>query len=248
MRVVCIVQARVGSTRLPNKVLKKVCGKTILEHDVDRLRQVSNIDEIVIATTTKDEDMRIIKECEKLGVKTFRGSEDNVLSRYYLAAKEYKADIVVRVTSDCPVIDADVTYATIKYLTDNLDKYDYVSNSLIKSFPRGLDTEVFTFESLEKTYKEATLNRDKEHVTPYMYVTRPDLFRVGKYAGDIDYSELRWTVDTPEDFELIKTIYEMLYNKHGNKFKMKDILGLYGQHPELCIINRDVEQKKLEEN
>ena len=243
MRVVCIMQARVGSTRLPRKVLKSICGKTILEHDIDRLRLVKNIDEIIIATTVEERDIEIVREADRLGVKYFRGSENDVLSRYYLAAKENNADIVVRVTSDCPLLDSRIANMTISHLLDNLDKYDYVSNTLTPSFPRGLDIEAFTFDSLERAYNEAKLTREREHVTPYIY-TNKDQFRLGCYKNKIDYSSYRWTLDTTEDFEFISAIYDRLY-KTNPSFNMEDIIKLLASQPELIKINEDIIQKSI---
>ncbi|MBV1820136.1 cytidylyltransferase domain-containing protein [Clostridium cochlearium] len=244
MKIVCIVQARVGSTRLPGKVLKKICGKTVLEHDIDRLRRIKNIDEIIIATTTLERDNAITKECEKLGVKCFRGSEEDVLSRYYCAAKENNADVVVRVTSDCPLIDPEVSENIIQFYLDNKDKYDYVSNTIERTYPRGLDTEVFSFRVLEKAFKESKLQRDREHVTPYIW-DNSNIFKLYCYKNNVDYSELRWTLDTKEDFKLINKIYKYMYTYKCNCFCMKDILNLYDKYPMLVKINRGVEQKKL---
>lgn len=243
MKIVCIVQARVGSTRLPGKVLKKICGKTVLEHDVIRLKLIKNIDEIVIATTELDRDNKIVEECKKMNVKYFRGSEQNVLARYYYAAKENNADIVVRVTSDCPLIDPEVSSKIIEFYLENMDKYDYVSNTIDRTYPRGLDIEVFSFKALEKTFKEAIIERDKEHVTPYIW-DNPDKFKLCQYRNDIDYSYLRWTLDTEEDYLLISTVYKELYGT-------KDILGfnniieLFKKKPNIRQINENIEQKTI---
>ncbi len=216
MKVVCIVQARVGSTRLPGKVLKKICGKAVLEHDIDRLRRIKNIDEIVIATTKLEKDTAIIEMCKSLGAKYFRGSEEDVLSRYYYAAKENNADVVVRVTSDCPLIDFEISENIIQYYIDNKDKYDYVSNTIDRTYPRGLDIEVFSFNALEKAFKEAVSLRDKEHVTPYIW-DNPKIFKLAQYKNSENYSNLRWTLDTEEDFQLINKIYNLLYpNMNSN--------------------------------
>ena len=243
MNVVCIIQARIGSTRLPGKVLKNICGKTVLQHDIDRLRRVKNIDEIVIATTILEKDEAITKEADRLGLKYFRGSEEDVLSRYYYAAKENNADVVVRVTSDCPLIDSEVTEKIIQYYIENNDKYDYVSNTIDRTYPRGLDTEVFSFSSLQKAFNEASSMRDREHVTPYIW-DNPHLFRLFQYKNQTDYSNLRWTLDTAEDFELINRVYNFLYAEKGNNFNIDDIIELYRKHPELIDINKDIEQKK----
>lgn len=243
MKIVCIVQARVGSTRLPGKVLKEMCGKTVLEHDVIRLKLIKNIDEIVIATTELDRDNKIVEECKKMNVKYFRGSEQNVLARYYYAAKENNADIVVRVTSDCPLIDPEVSSKIVEFYLENMDKYDYVSNTIDRTYPRGLDIEVFSFKALEKAFKEAIIERDKEHVTPYIW-DNPDKFKLCQYRNDIDYSYLRWTLDTEEDYLLISTVYKELYGT-------KDILGfnniieLFKKKPNIRQINENIEQKTI---
>lgn len=242
MKVVCIIQARMGSTRLPGKILKKICDKTILEHDMDRLKRVKNIDKIVIATTTLEKDDVVVEEAKRLGITYFRGSEDDVLSRYYYAAKENNADVVVRVTSDCPLIDSDVTEKTIQMYLNNLEQYDYVNNTLEKTFPRGLDTEVFSYKSLEKAFKEATQKRDREHVTPYIW-NNTQIFRLGCYKNNRDYSELRWTLDTIEDFKFITEVYNHLYEKN-NFFLMENILNLMELYPKLREINKNIKQKK----
>lgn len=243
MNVVCVIQARIGSTRLPGKVLKKICGKTVLEHDIDRLKRVKNINRIVIATTTLEKDNSVAEEANRLGIMHYKGSEEDVLSRYYHAAKANNADVVVRVTSDCPLIDSEVTEKIIQHYLNNSEKYDYVSNTIDRTYPRGLDTEVFNFETLEKAFNEAVEKLEREHVTPYIW-GNPNIFKLGQYKNNIDYSELRWTLDTIEDFELISRIYTILFRKK-DYFDMKDILDLYSKYPELNEINNNVEQKKL---
>ena len=242
MNVICIIQARIGSTRLPGKVMKKICDKTVLEHVVDRLKRVKNIDKIVIATTILEQDNSIVEEAKRLGTTYFRGSQEDVLSRYYYAAKENNADIIVRITSDCPLIDSEVTEQVIEYYMNNRDKYDYVSNTIERTYPRGLDTEVFSFLAIEKAFNKATSTRDREHVTPYIW-DNPEMFFLSQYKNNIDYSNLRWTLDTIEDFELITNIYKYLYSKNGNVFNMENILNLYKLYPKLRKINMDIEQK-----
>ncbi|ABK60447.1 cytidylyltransferase domain-containing protein [Clostridium novyi] len=244
LKVVCIIQARTGSTRLPGKVLKKICGKTVLQHDIDRIRRIKNIDEIVIATTDKSEDDLIVNEALKLSVMYFRGSEEDVLSRYYYAAKMTKADIVMRVTSDCPLIDSEVSGNILNYYLNNIKCYDYVSNTIKRTYPRGLDVEVFSFEVLKRAFLESKTNRDREHVTPYIW-SNPNEFKIGQYINKKDYSDLRWTLDTEEDFQLINKIYEHLYYKFGNNFYMEDILKLYETYKDLYDINKDIMQKHI---
>lgn len=243
MKTVAIIQARMGSTRLPGKVMKKILDKTVLEHVVTRVKQAKEIDEIVIATTVKADDNVIVEEAKRLKVKFFRGSEEDVLSRYYYAAKENGADTVVRITSDCPLIDPKIVDEIVKYYKRN--KYDLLTNAgsniSQRTYPRGLDTEVFAFKELEDAYIKAKEIYQREHVTPFIYENSDDIFY---YKNDIDYSKHRWTLDTEEDFRLITNIYEELYRgKHD--FYFKDIIELFERMPELFNINEHIEQKKL---
>lgn len=242
MSVIAIIQARMGSTRLPGKILKEVNGHPLLFYQLERLKGSKLIDEIVIATTTKEQDNEIVTFCEQYGVSYYRGSETDVLSRYFNAAVKFNADTIVRLTSDCPIIDVEVVDKTIQYFLE-LDHCDYVSNTLERTYPRGLDTEVFTYMALEKAYKEAFLDRDREHVTPYIY-TNQDLFAVGFLKNKIDYSNYRLTVDTEEDFELIKLIINALFKRNPN-FTLIDIVTLMENNPQWFDINSHIEQKKL---
>ena len=245
MKAVIIVQARMTSTRLPGKVLKKVLGKALLEFQVERLRRVDSADEIVIATTTNNIDQPIIDLCEELHVRYFRGSEMDVLSRYYSAAKLHNAVIIVRVTSDCPIIDPQVVDKAIQFYLDHHSEYDYVSNGLKRTYPRGMDTEVFSFKTLQETFLEATTLPDREHVTPFIRMN-PQRFRLANVSYHEDQSCHRWTVDTPEDFELIKKILEALYT-HTPQFALEDCLDLLSQHQDWSTINANVAQKKYGE-
>ena len=242
MKTVIIVQARMTSTRLPGKVLKKVLDKPLLEYQIERLRRVKLADEIVIATTVNDTDRPIIELCERLSIPYFRGSEEDVLARYYGAAKEHYADVVVRVTSDCPLIDPQVIDKVIHFYIENTDKHDYVSNSLKRTYPRGMDTEVFSLRALHEAFLEATAQPDREHVTPFVY-RHPERYRVGNIVYSENQSSHRWTVDTPEDFELIRRILEAIYPQNP-EFRLEDCLNLLQQYPDWLNINADVEQKK----
>lgn len=243
MKVVCIMQARVGSSRLPEKVLKEIAGKTVLEHDVDRLKRVKSIDEIVIATTVEERDSKIVDEANRLGVKFFRGSENDVLSRYYFAAKENNADVVVRVTSDCPLIDSEVTNEIIKFYLDRYPKYDYVSNTVDRTYPRGLDTEVFSIKALEKAFTDAKENFQREHVTPFIWGNNEE-FSTCQFKDAEDNSHLRLTLDTEEDLELITEVYSELYELN-NEFRLKEVINLFKRRPELIYINKEIHQKKI---
>ncbi|MDY0277771.1 MAG: glycosyltransferase family protein [Acholeplasma sp.] len=245
MKIGAVIQARTGSTRLPGKVLKILEGKMVLEHVIERVKLSKNIDEIIIATTCQDKDDIIEYEALKSGVKVFRGSEDDVLSRYYHAAKFYKLDIVVRITSDCPLIDPYIMDNIITCFCEN--KFDIVSNASSnpynRTFPRGLDIEVFYFSHLEAAYNYATEKYQREHVTPYLYERAKNIYY---YRNGEDYSNYRWTLDTEDDFLLISRIYEHFYRgKHD--FFMSDIIKFLKENPKLISINAHVEQKKLNE-
>lgn len=243
MKVTAIIQARMGSTRLPGKVMKELFGKTVLQHVVDRVSQSKFIDDIVIATTILNRDDEIIEEAKKCGVQHFRGSEDDVLSRYYYAAKENKSDIVVRITSDCPLIDPNIIDKIIGFYKN--EKYDIVTNagSYLKqrTYPRGLDTEVFSFGMLEQAFNYANEKYQREHVTPYIYENSNEIYY---YKNKADYSNYRWTLDTSEDFELISKIYEYFYNGEHD-FYLDNIVELFNQKPEFSRINEHIEQKKI---
>lgn len=243
MKTVAIIQARMGSERLPGKVMLDLCGKTVLDHVITRVRQANEIDEIVIATTTDERDDVIETEAKRLETKCFRGSEDDVLSRYYYAAQENTADIVVRITSDCPLIDWNIIDEVIK--AHKSGNYEIVTNAGLnaeeRTFPRGLDIEVFSFEVLEKAHHRATEQYQREHVTPYIYESSDKTFY---YKNKINYSQYRWTLDTAEDWELISSIYRHLY--HGvHDFGLDEIIELMEKEPNLQKINAHIEQKKI---
>lgn len=241
MRTVIINQARMTSTRLPGKVLKEVMGKPLLEYQIERLKKVKQADDLVIATTINESDQPIIELCKKLNINYYRGSEEDVLSRYYEAAKQYQADVIVRVTSDCPLIDPAVVDEVINNFRKSTGKYDYVSNTLERTYPRGMDTEVFSIEALKEAYDKAVLTPEREHVTLYIY-SHPEKFRLFSVKYKKDESSHRWTVDTEEDFILIKAILEELYPQKPD-FTMEDCLELMVKRPELIKINQHVQQK-----
>jgi spore coat polysaccharide biosynthesis protein SpsF len=176
-KIIVIVQARMASTRLPGKVLKCIQGKTLLEHCLERLQQVPSVDQIVVATTLNSKDMSIINLCEQLEVKYYRGSESDVLSRFYEASLKFKADVIIRVNSDCPLIDPEVVESIISQFIEQQPNCDYISNILKQTYPRGMHTEIFSFKVLEEAYKEATAQSDREHVTPYIYL-HPDRYQI----------------------------------------------------------------------
>lgn len=242
-RVVVIIQARTKSTRLPGKVLKNIVGKSMLAHVIERVENIRLVDEIVIATTVKEEDRVILRLANDCGVKSFSGSEEDVLDRYYQAAKRYQADVIVRITSDCPLIDPEVVDKAIAFYLKYKGTVDYVSNSLRRSYPRGLDTEVFSFEVLERTWQKAKEPHQREHVTPYIY-KHPETFRLANVENSEDRSYMRWTVDEEKDLEFVKEVYKRLY-KEGEIFLMKDVSTLLRKEPQLMEINKNVTQKGL---
>ncbi len=242
MNLVAIIQARMGSTRLPGKALRDICGRTMLARVVRRARRSRLVDEVAVATTTEPEDIAIVEECRSLGVRYFRGSEQDVLDRYYRAAREFSADAVVRITSDCPLIDPEIIDLVVRAFLDN--EPDYASNTLVGTYPRGLDVEVFSMKALERARAEASMDYQRIHVTPYLY-QNPGIFRLLSVTGDEDYSRYRWTVDTQEDLDLVRTIYGMI--SKDDDFSWRDVLALMKREPALAEINRHIRQKSLEE-
>lgn len=244
MKTVAIIQARMGSTRLPGKVMKKLKDKTVLGHVINRIKETSGVDQVVVATTILERDDIIVEEACSWGATTYRGDEEDVLARYYHAAKHENADIVIRITSDCPLIDVNVTSEMIDFYKDN--QYDYVSNTLTRTYPRGLDVEIFGFEVLERAFIEAVEQEEREHVTPYVY-KNPSIFHTFQLTQSTDLSGYRLTLDTVEDWILIEEIYNYLYSP-DSLFGLNDIMTLMHERPELKQINISVEQKKIQVN
>lgn len=232
-----------GASRLPGKPLKEVMGRPLLSYQLERLRASKLANKIIVATTIDPSDHAIEQLCQKEGIACFRGNALDVLDRYYQAAKFYGADVIVRITGDCPLIDPQIVDQVIKYYLDSLPQYDYVSNSLERTYPRGLDTEVFSFELLEQAAKQAKNQEEREHVTPYFY-QHPERFSLGSVKQGIDLSFHRWTVDTPEDLRLISQILMELYPQKS-AFDTQDILKAFENHPDWIKINAHIVQKNL---
>ena len=232
-----------NSTRLPGKIMLKTAGKTLLEHHLERLGRAELIDEIVLATTESPDDDITSDFGHAVGVRVSRGSEDDVLARYHAAATRSAADVVVRVTSDCPLIDPEVTDRTVRAFLANPDAVDYASNTLVRTYPRGLDTEVLHFYALDEAFHEATDRADREHVTLFVW-RQPDRYRLLNVPNDRDYSQHRWTVDTPDDFELVSRMFEALYPDSPD-FGLEAGIALLDQHPDWKALNADVEQKPV---
>ncbi|MGO9366037.1 MAG: cytidylyltransferase domain-containing protein [Terriglobales bacterium] len=236
-----IVQARMGSTRLPRKVLADIQGHPMLWYVIHRARAATTVDEVVVATTTQSRDQAIVDFCRENGVSCFRGREEDVLDRYYQAALEREADVVVRITSDCPLIDPSIIDKVVRSFL--LGQCDYASNVMVRTYPRGLDTEVMTLRALEQAWINAGEPYQRVHVTPYIY-ENPSTFRLLSVTGDGDYSQYRWTVDTEQDLELVRAVYTRL---KGRECYLDDVLKLMDREPGLADINRAIAQKSLRE-
>lgn len=243
MRTVAIIQARMGSTRLPGKVLMEVMGKPLLEYQLERVTRSHFLDDIIIATTTNEQDQAITDWCRKMSYPYFQGSEHDVLDRYFQAATLYDAQVVVRLTADCPVIDPQVIDRAICLYREH--DFDYVSNTVNRTYPRGMDVEVFSYEVLKESHRKASSPAEREHVTPYIY-RRPSIYKLGDVINESDQSKYRLTVDTKEDFELICRIIAKLYPTDP-KFTLQHILQVFAEHPAWFNINAHVEQKSLGE-
>jgi spore coat polysaccharide biosynthesis protein SpsF len=263
MRVVAIVQARMSSTRLPGKVLLDIGGETMLARVVRRVQRAISVQQTIVAATQGVADEPIVQECERLGVEMYRGAEEDVLDRFYQAACAYEASTVLRITSDCPLIDPGVIDQVVRAFEEAAP--DYASNVIRRTFPRGLDTEVLAFQALERAWREATKPYERFHVTPYLY-QHPEQFRLlsvtwwgleavppsgapqsaahnGQLAGDA--SQYRWTVDTAEDLSFVREVYRRLGN--DDSFRWTEVLDLLEQDPDLSELNRSVRQKALHE-
>lgn len=231
-----------GSTRLPGKVLKDLEGETMLARVVQRLSRSRLINEVLIATTDRAADDAIVEECRRCSVQVFRGDEQDVLDRYFRAAQLSRAEAVVRITSDCPLIDPGVTDKTIAAFLKEMP--DYASNCIVRTYPRGLDTEVMTAQALERCWRSANQPYERTHVTPYIY-QHPSDFKILSVTGEADFSRHRWTVDTPEDLEFVRAIYARL--KGRDDFLWPDVLTLLDREPTLLELNRSIAQKALHE-
>ncbi len=236
--ILTIVQARTTSTRLPGKVLLPLAGKPLLVRMMERVTTTLNIGKVLIATTTDPEDDVIEELCMENNFEVFRGDRDDLLDRHYQAAKKYKADVVLKIPSDCPLIDPAVINKVVTYFLDSDTKFDYVSNLHPASYPDGNDVEVMTIQSLEYAWKNARRKMEREHTTPYIW-ENADKFKIGNvcWENGIDYSmSHRWTIDYPEDYQFIKAVFETLYPSKGI-FSIEDILNLLERKPGLTTIN-----------
>lgn len=243
-RVVCIIQARMGSSRLPGKVMKDICGKPMLAWVVERLKASARIDEVVVATTTDPADDPIAAYCQSMRIHFHRGQVFDVLDRFYQTATRFEADIVVRVTADCPLIDAQLVDAVIAELQSN--SLDFAANRLPppykRTYPIGLDVEVARMSALREAWQHAHEAHEREHVMPYLYAG-PRTFKTAVLDAEEDHGSLRWTVDTLQDLEFIRQLTALMACRID--FGWLDVLNLVNQHPELSRINAEVAHKSL---
>ena len=238
-KIITIIQARRESTRLPDKIFMPLEGQPLFIRQIERVQAAALCGRIVVATTHSAADDRIVETCRRHNIDCFRGHADDLLDRHYQAARLYDADIVLKIPSDCPLIDPAVIDKVIAYYLDNADRYDYVSNLHPASYPDGNDVEIMPFSILEQAWSNASRLMEREHTTPYIW-ERPEQFRIGnvEMEGAADYSMThRFTIDYEEDYQFIRSVYEALYPSNP-LFTVQEILDLVERRPDLYAINR----------
>lgn len=250
MKTVAIIQARMGSTRLPGKVMLPLDGSHILTHDIQRVRKADTVDEVIVATSRKTADDIVARYANRAGATVFRGSEDDVLDRMFSAATEANAETVVRITGDCPLIDWDVINTVVNRLAT--EEVDYCSNTFERTFPRGLDAEAFTYESFEHIYENAKEPHHREHVTPY-YRENCDQYNLVSVTSREVFDEpwmqnrtdLRLTLDEADDYELLRKVYEQI--EYDDMASIKNAVTVI-DNQSLQKINSSVKQKSVKAN
>jgi len=239
MRMLVVVQARTGSSRLPRKILMPLQGKPLLQRMLERVRAATTPFDLVVATTSEPEDDPVRNLCRSLQVDYSSGHPTDLLDRHYRAAVERRADIVVKIPSDCPLIDPAVIDRVLGFFLQHHHEYDYVSNLHPATYPDGNDVEVMTMETLSIAWREAARNFEREHTTPFIW-ERPERFRIGNVVWETgrNYSmSHRWTIDYPEDYTFIARVYDELWTPERQIFSMQDILRLLEAKPEIAAIN-----------
>ena len=240
MTILALVQARLSSSRLPGKVLKTLSGKPMLIQQISRIRHSKLIDKMLVVTSTDSTDDLLVNELQKNNIEVFRGDLNDVLDRFYQAAKVHNPKHVVRLTGDCPLADPAVIDLVIEqHINSNAD---YTTNTNPPTFPDGLDVEIMKYSVLCTAWLEAELPSEREHVTPYIR-NNPEIFNLRNVLNDIDYSSYRWTVDEPEDFEFVKSVYEALY-KDSSYFGMNEVIQLKNDFPKKFEINANIERNE----
>ncbi|MHA7733139.1 cytidylyltransferase domain-containing protein [Nitrosopumilus sp. S6] len=230
-----IIQARTGSSRLPRKVLSKIQSKTMIWHVINRAKKIKNIDQIVLATSSHSSDRILVKIAKNEKIFSYTGSEKDVLDRFYNASQEFDADPIIRITADCPLIDPNLISKMLSFFQEN--KFDFIANNINPTFPDGLDASIFSFSTLEKTWKKAKLRSEREHVVPYM-IKQNSNFKIFSYENSTDLSHYRWTVDEKDDLIFVRKIFRLL--KPNFLFSTKDILKIIKQNPNLLKINSGI--------
>jgi spore coat polysaccharide biosynthesis protein SpsF (cytidylyltransferase family) len=238
--ILAILQARMGSTRLPGKVLKPILGEPMLFRQIERLRRCRSLGALIVATSTEPSDDQLVAACQERNISVARGSVSDVLDRFVIAMGASRPDAIVRLTGDCPLADPDVIDAVVRFFGEG--DLDYASNVDPPTFPDGLDVEVMKTAALLRAHREAKLLSEREHVTPYLR-NHPELFKLGCYRGATDLSGLRWTVDEPADFDFVSLVYERLYPMRPD-FRLPDILALLRAEPAIATINSNFERNE----
>lgn len=241
MRIVAIIQARMGSSRLPGKILMPLAGRPVLRHVIERARMSGVFARVVVATTDRSIDDEVAALAEGWGALAVRGDEADVLSRFGLAAEASSADVIMRITADCPLIDPDVLSAMVSRFV-NEQPLDLMSNCIRRTFPRGLDAELFTRAALDIMLRDASTQPQREHVTPYLY-ENPQLFRIVEFFNERNVSHVRLTLDTLEDFDLLDRVFASVPNP--DDIRLRDIERILDANPTWLTINAHIEQKKV---
>jgi spore coat polysaccharide biosynthesis protein SpsF (cytidylyltransferase family) len=238
-KISVLIQARTGSSRLPNKVLANIEQKQLIWHVINRVKKIKSVEQIALITSQLENDKILLDIAQQNGILGFAGDELDVLDRHYQCALKINADPIIRITSDCPLLDPFLVEEMLQIFLKN--KYDYVSNVTPPTFPDGLDVEIFSFKALEKTFNEAKLMSEREHVTPYIS-KNPNKFKLFNFKNSQDLSHLRWTVDRDVDLDLIQKIYSKMSPK--TVFGMDDILKVLKSNPELLKINNHISRNE----
>ncbi len=239
-KIGAIIQARMGSTRLPGKVLMPLVGKPVVQQVVERLAWSKTLDKIIVATSTNEIDDVLAAFLKKNGINFFRGDENDVLDRFYQCAKKFKLDVIIRITSDCPFVDAQLVDEIVNYFLMHKGKLDYAANVNPPTYPDGLDVEVFSFSALEKSWNEAKLQYQREHVTSFIR-DNPQIFKIANITYKRDLSKVRLTLDTPEDLQVVSNIYNSLYSKNP-KFSWLDVVNLIEANPEILSPTKHIKR------
>ena len=234
-KITCVIQARTDSKRLANKVLKEIEGTPMICHIINRIKRSRNVEQIILATTYNDSDKILLDIAEKFKIIGFAGDDDDVLERFFNAATSFSADPIVRITGDCPLVDPGLLDNMIQIFLEN--RYDYISNTIERTFPDGLDIEIFSFDALKKAHEEAKWSSEREHVTPFI-IKNQDLFKVYNYKNKQDLSNLRWCIDEEDDLLMVKQIFHEMGTKQF--FSTDDIIELVSKNPRIAETNRKI--------